>query len=66
MRLNRRDTFPGVPSAKEVAEHGVRTGEMEAKLLAKIEELTLYQISLEKRIDALSGPGTPPEKKDIR
>jgi len=40
--------LPGIPSAKEVAEHGVSMGEMESKLLAKIEELTLHQIEQEK------------------
>jgi hypothetical protein len=45
--------LPGMPSAKEVAEHGVKMGEMEAKLLAKIEELTLHQIDQEKHIERL-------------
>ena len=40
--------LPGIPSAKEVAEHGISVGEMQAKLLAKIEELTLHQIAQEK------------------
>ena len=42
--------LPGIPSAKEVAEHGVSVGEMQSKLLAKIEELTLHVIAQEKRI----------------
>ena len=42
----------GVPSAKEVSERGIRVGDIEAKLLAKIEELTLHQIEQEKRITA--------------
>jgi hypothetical protein len=41
--------LPGIPSAQEVAEHGVSMGEMQAKLLAKIEELTLHVIAQEKR-----------------
>jgi hypothetical protein len=45
--------LPGIPSAKEVAAHGVSLGDMEAKLLAKVEELTLRQIDEEKRIAAL-------------
>lgn len=40
--------LPGIPSAAEVAEHGVSIGEMQAKLLAKVEELTLYMIELKK------------------
>ena len=31
--------LPGMPSAKEVAAHGVSVGEMEAKLLAQLEEV---------------------------
>lgn len=42
--------LPGIPSAQQVAESGVGLGEMQAKLLAKIEELTLHQIEQEKRL----------------
>jgi hypothetical protein len=45
--------LPGIPSATDVAAHGVTIGEMQAKLLAKIEELTLHQIEQEKAIHAL-------------
>ena len=45
--------LPGVPSAKQVAEQGISLGEMQAKLLAKIEELTLHQIRQEKEIEKL-------------
>ncbi|MDG3581260.1 hypothetical protein [Galbibacter pacificus] len=40
-----------IPSAKEVAKEGIYLGEMDAKLLQKIEELTLYAIDQEKRMD---------------
>lgn len=40
--------LPGIPSASDVAEHGVTVGEMQAKLLAKVEELTLHVIEQEK------------------
>jgi hypothetical protein len=43
--------LPGMPSSREVAEHGIKMGEMDAKLLAKVEELTLHQIAQEKRLD---------------
>ncbi len=36
--------LPGIPSATEVAKDGVNLGEMNVKLLQKIEELTLYVI----------------------
>ncbi|UGU17921.1 hypothetical protein LS482_08575 [Sinomicrobium kalidii] len=37
-----------IPSAKEVEENGIFLGEMDAKLLQKIEELTLYVLELKK------------------
>ena len=37
-----------IPSAREVEENGIFLGEMDAKLLQKIEELTLYMIALKK------------------
>ncbi|MBM2817345.1 MAG: hypothetical protein HW421_4107, partial [Ignavibacteria bacterium] len=46
--------LPGIPSAKEVKEKGVNVGEMQAKLLQKIEELTLYVIDLKKQNDILN------------
>lgn len=45
--------LPDIPSAKEVDENGVDLGEMNAKLLQKVEELTLYVIDLQKQIDEL-------------
>jgi hypothetical protein len=40
-----------IPSAKEVAKNGIFLGEMNAKLLQKIEELTLYTIDQEKKLN---------------
>lgn len=40
--------LPGVPSAAEVADKGIETGEMNKILLQKVEELTLYMIDLKK------------------
>ena len=42
-----------IPSAEEVEKNGVELGEMNKKLLEKIEELTLYTIEQEKRIKEL-------------
>lgn len=42
--------LPEVPSAKEVETNGLDLGDMEATLLKKIEELTLYTIEQEKRL----------------
>ncbi len=43
----------GIPSAAEVAENGIDLGDMDARLLQKIEELTLYTLQQEKRIQDL-------------
>ncbi len=42
-----------IPSAEAVKKNGIFLGEMDAKLLQKIEELTLYTIDQEKRIKNL-------------
>jgi hypothetical protein len=45
--------LPGVPSEKEVQEKGVGLGEMQAKLLANVEELTLHMIQADQRNNRL-------------
>lgn len=45
--------LPGVPSAEEVKESGIDVATMDAKLLEKIEELTLYMIQLKEENEAL-------------
>jgi hypothetical protein len=54
-RMIKRDGhLPGVPSAVEVeAGGGVAVGTMQATLLKKVEELTLYVVELEKQNQAL-------------
>ena len=42
-----------IPSEKEVLENGVSLGEMQSKLLQKVEELTLYMIEQNKKIEKL-------------
>ncbi|WP_228724350.1 bZIP transcription factor [Spirosoma sp. KUDC1026] len=46
--IKQKGHLPGLPSASEVVEQGVDVAKMDAKLLEKIEELTLYSIQLEK------------------
>ncbi len=43
----------GIPSAQEVEQNGVSLGDMQAKQLQKIEELTLYMIEMDKKVTAL-------------
>lgn len=45
--------LPNVPKAAEVSEQGIALGEMNKILLEKIEELTLYIIQQDKRIEQL-------------
>jgi hypothetical protein len=40
--------LPNIPSAQEVKDNGISIGDMQAKLLQKIEELTLYMIEMKK------------------
>jgi hypothetical protein len=47
--------LPDIPSEKEVKENGIDVGEMNALLVKKIEELTLYTIEQQKEIEQLKG-----------
>jgi hypothetical protein len=51
--IEKQGHLPEVPSATEVARHGHKLGEMDAVLLRKVEELTLYLIELQKENEAL-------------
>ncbi|MGH9664115.1 MAG: hypothetical protein ACRD9L_06810 [Bryobacteraceae bacterium] len=71
--IDKNHHLPGVPSSSEVKEKGVNLGEMQAKLLAKIEEITLHVIEEEKenqelkrrigRLEASGGNTAPAETK---
>lgn len=45
--------LPDVPNAQQVQDQGISVGEMNAILLKKVEELTLYMIEQQKRIEQL-------------
>lgn len=45
--------LPGIPSAEQVVSEGIDLVKMNAKLLEKVEELTLYQLEQEKSIKEL-------------
>ena len=47
--INAKGHLPEIPSEAEVTENGINLGEMNAKLLQKIEELTLYLIEQNKQ-----------------
>jgi hypothetical protein len=52
--IRRNKHLPDMPSAKEVEEQGVNVGDTQALLLKKIEELTLYIIRQDAKINALA------------
>lgn len=56
--------LPDIPSAKEVQQNGIDLGEMNAKLLQKIEELTLHIIELNKKNTALEQRMAAMERKE--
>lgn len=52
--INENKHLPNVPSALEIEAKGIDMAEMDATLLRKIEELTLYIIQQQKQITALA------------
>lgn len=50
--INDKGHLKDIPSAKEVKDNGIELGEMNKLLLQKVEELTLYIIDLNKKVDA--------------
>ena len=61
VHIKKKGHLKDIPSAKEVAENGILLGEMDSKLLRKIEELTLYTIKQQKEIEILKE-----EKKELK
>ncbi|MDY8134842.1 hypothetical protein [Aquimarina sp. 2201CG5-10] len=51
--IKEKGHLPNIPTEKEVSENGVHLGEINAKLLEKIEELTLYTIRQDQEIKEL-------------
>jgi hypothetical protein len=55
--IDQNGHLPDIPSAEEVKANGISLGEIDAKLLQKIEELTLYVIELKKENEDLKAKG---------
>ncbi len=51
--IKKNNHLPEIPSAAEVTKTGIDVAQMDALLLQKIEQLTLYTIQLQKQIDEL-------------
>ena len=45
--------LPNIPAASEIEANGMEVGDMQKKMMEKIEELTLYVIQLKKELDTL-------------
>lgn len=45
--------LPNIPAASEVEKNGIEVGDMQKRMIEKIEELTLYVLDLENRIKAM-------------
>jgi hypothetical protein len=45
--------LPGIPAAAEVDKNGLEVGDMQKRMMEKIEELTLYILDLQKQVDDL-------------
>lgn len=52
--INKHKHLPEIPSEAEVKSDGIDVAQMNALLLKKVEELTLYVIELEKRVNEIS------------
>jgi hypothetical protein len=61
--IREHNRLPGIPSQAEVTAEGVNVGEMNAKLLQKIEELTLYMIGLNEEVESLRKKNEELERK---
>ncbi len=53
IQINENKHLKGIPTNDEVIKSGVNVGEIQAKLLQKVEELTLYLIAQQKKIKEL-------------
>jgi hypothetical protein len=52
--INKNKHLPNIPSAAEVEKDGISLGDMNKRLMEKVEELTLYIIDLNKKNNALA------------
>ncbi|MBB6273347.1 hypothetical protein HDF26_003807 [Pedobacter cryoconitis] len=52
--IKKNKHLPEIPTAKTIDKEGINLGDMNAKLLKKVEELTLYLIELKKNNDVLN------------
>jgi hypothetical protein len=51
--IKENNHLPEIPSAEEIQTNGLKVGEVQTKMMQKIEELTLYIIEMKKEIELL-------------
>ena len=61
--IKQHQHLPGILSAEQVVEQGMDVARMNAKLLEKIEELTLYVLTLNKEVEQLRQQKATSQKK---
>lgn len=49
--IEKNNHLPGIPAAAEIEKNGIELGNMQKRMMEKIEELTLYIIQLEEKIN---------------
>ena len=64
--IKEKGHLQNIPSAMEVEKEGIKLGEMNAKLLQKIEELTLYMIEQNKKTEQLQKEVEELKKKNAQ
>jgi len=62
--IQKNHHLQGIPSAQQVKNEGIELGDMNKRLLEKVEELTLYLIQQSKEIDALKNKVAVLEKNN--
>lgn len=62
--IQKNHHMQGIPSAQQVKNEGIELGDMNKRLLEKVEELTLYLIQQSKEIDALKNKVAVLEKNN--
>ncbi|MHC0446360.1 hypothetical protein ACWA1F_13200 [Flavobacterium sp. 3-218] len=62
--INEKGHLVNIPSEEDVLKNGINLGEMNSKLLQKIEELTLYVIDLNKKVNDLQIKNDKLEKQN--
>lgn len=63
--LDQKKHLPGVPSAAEIKAEGLNLSEFQMALLEKIEELTLYTLAQQERLEALEQQVTALQQEKV-